>query len=194
MTRVSSLGICFVLMFSSLVASAEEFSQLSGRMDITYSEANPDYSPFSNGKGLGLTARIEYDESLLAYVRRSNASFRPSGPVGGIKVDLWQELGLGYQYQINDMWSFEGILSYQEVEQANETEGGHEIQLGTKFSPFHSLNFDLNLGKLDLQIDDWNLEFETRYTVFEQTYLVAKLRDYADWDFTYYEVGLGFYY
>lgn len=179
------------LIFSAADAQANDPSSISGRIDLSYSEANPDYSPFSNGKGLGVYGRIEYDEKLLALYRQSDASFQPSGPVSGEEIDLWRELGLGYQHSLSEKWTLEGILSYQEIEQGSNNESGHEIQIGVQFQPYQVVNFDLSLGRLDLQIDDWNLDFETRYTAFENVYITAKLRDYADWDFTYYEFGLG---
>ena len=40
-------------------------------------------------------------------------------------------------------------------------------------------------------IDDFTMTFEAQYQFHQRVYAVARLRDYADWDFTYYEVGLG---
>ena len=175
-------------LFLSIPALADDFG---GRLDVSYSEANPDYSPFPNGEGVSLYGRLSYQDSWFTYLRYSDAEFRPSGEVQGDEVDVWQEVGLGYKYTFNELWYLEGAVSYQGVEQGNNDENGHEIQLGVGLTPIDALAFELSIGQIDVQIDDWNLDFETRYYFLDGVYAVAKLRDYADWDFTYYEGGLG---
>lgn len=185
MKHVCSLGMALVLSFPVLA------DDLGGRADISYSEANPDYSPFPNGDGISLYARLDYRDTAFVYLRSTDAEFQPSGPVSGGNVKDWQEIGLGYHYGLSDQWSLEASASYQEIEQAGSDDNGHEFQLGVGFRPIEKLDLDLSLGALDLQINDWNLDFEARYHFVERFYIVTKLRDYADWDFTYYEAGLG---
>lgn len=173
---------------------ADETSHFSGRVDVSYTEANPDFSPFPNGEGVSVYGRIEYDETWLASYRQTNASFQPSGPVSGDDVDIWRELGVGFHHAFNETWAVEGLVSYQQIDQGSNDESGHELQLGVSLSPSRVVEFDLSVGQLDLQIDDWNLDFETRVNAYKDFYLTAKLRDYADWDFTYYELGMGIYF
>ena len=176
------------LIVASEMAVADEFG---GRVDINYSEANPDFSPFPNGEGISVYGRLSYDSAFL-FARHSNPEFRPSGDVSSAdEVESWNELGLGYALDVHDNWTIEAGASWQEVEQGDNDESGHEIYIGAGFQPWDSLSFDLSVGQIDVQIDDWNLDFETRYSFYENVYFVAKLRDYADWDFTYYEAGLG---
>lgn len=180
---IVSLLVCL-----SAATLAQDFS---GRADISYSEANPDYSPFPNGEGTSLFAKLFYLDQVFLTVRTTDSSFKPSGPVSGAEVEKWQEFGLGYRQRFNEFWALELSYLYQEIKQAGDYESGHENQIGVVYSPLDKLDLELSLGKLDLQIDDWNLDFEARYSVFENVYLTAKLRDYADWDFTFYEAGIG---
>lgn len=167
---------------------------LSYQVDLSYSIANPDYSPFPNGKGLGWYGRATLDQSVFVFTRGSNARFKPSGMVSGSEIELWLEAGLGYQYTVAERWRLEGNVSYQEVTRDNAREYGKGMQVGTHYQALKQLGFGLHLGKVDVQIDDWTLLFEADYQVAEKLYLVARLRDYADWDFTYYEAGAGLHF
>ena len=190
MTNLTVLTSVFAIgtAICSAFASAQE---LAYRADLAYSIANPDYSPYPNGEGLAWYGRVTLDQSVFVFTRGSNAQFKPSGMVSGAEIDRWLEAGLGYQHALSELWRLEGNVSYQEISQDNAKENGKGLQVGAHYQALEQLGLGLHLGKVDVQIDDWTLLFEADYQIAEHVYLVGRLRDYADWDFTYYEVGVG---
>jgi hypothetical protein len=180
-------GVCVSIFIPFTQAGDFEF-----RADLSYSEANPDYSAFDNGEGVTWYGRVTYAQSVFAFVRRSDASFQPSGMVSGAEIDHWLETGLGYHLPISEQWAMEAIVSHQKIEQVGgNKESGKGYQLGARYRPVESIGFGLDVGKVDVKIDDWTLAFEVDYQLSDHVYFVGRLRDYADWDFTYYEGGFG---
>lgn len=160
-------------------------------LDASYSVANPDYSPFSNGEGVSLHGQFVYNDALLLVARYNDASFRPSGPAAGGIVESWSELGLGYRWRWSPKWASELLVTAQRVENTQYSESGWQVQFGARFHALERLSFAAHFGYLDVLLDDFTMTFESKYQFHERVYAVARLRDYGDWDFTYYEVGLG---
>lgn len=160
-------------------------------LDASYSVANPDYSPFPNGEGVSIYGQLVYQDALLLLARYNDASFRPSGPAAGGIVESWSELGLGYRWRWSAAWASELLLTAQRVENTQYSESGWQVQLGARLQALEALSFAAHFGYLDVLLDDFTMTFEAKHQFHERVYAVARLRDYADWDFTYYEVGLG---
>ena len=163
-------------------------------LDMSYSEANPDYKPFPNGEGETLHGRLGW-KNWQGFVRYANAEFQPSGEVAGGTIKDWWAVGAAYRYELSSDWVVRAGVSIQELTRVingnEDTENGHEFAVGTLWQPLESLRFGLDVGVMDVVIDDWSLHFEARYQIQKPVYLVARLRDYADFDLTYYEAGLG---
>ncbi len=183
------------LLFLLVLVSFPSAAELSWRADVTYTEANPDFSAFSNGEGYSIYAEVLHEAGVFGALRHTDAEFQPSGPVSGGEVSTWQSVALGYRHDLDEHWLLEGRVSFQENERelsgGKDKESGHAIELGAGFKVFDPLSVRLNVGTLDLLIDDWTLRAELEYSFSENIYAIARLRDYADWDFTYYEAGLG---
>jgi len=189
--RVTRAFFALVLVVSSPCLLAEN----AYRIDVSYAEANPDFSAFSNGEGLSSYAEAAHDNGVFGALWHSDVSFRPSGMVSGGKIRYWQSFDVGYRHELNTRWNIEARINLQQNERktrrVTEKETGHGYELGAAFSVLDPLHVRLNVGKLDLLIDDWYLRSEVQMDFSDRIYAIARLRDYADWDFTYYEFGLG---
>ncbi len=189
------LVLCGVLVcVQGVYADAEEQPSWRAEIDVSYSEANPDYKPFSNGEGVALHA-VAFWHNWQVFGRLAEAEFQPSGEVAGGTMKDWWALGLGYERPITERWSVRGRSAFQGLTRKRSTtrssEQGYEFAVGAGFSPTQAWQFYLDVGVMDVLIDDWSLSFEGRYRMSERVYLVARLRDYADFDLTYYEGGIG---
>ncbi|WP_020407268.1 hypothetical protein [Hahella ganghwensis] len=180
--------LCLTLILVSCNVGAGE---LIYRLDASYSEANPDYSPFENGDGLSLYAEVKGREGIFAFARHTDVNFRPSGPVSGDIVEYWNELGLGFRHPVSEHFSVLGNMSWQSLKKGEERERGHGVQVGLRYQPFQPFGLELYVGRVDILIRDWILRAEAEYHLTQNIYLIARLRDYADWDVTYYEFGAG---
>ncbi|OZG75253.1 hypothetical protein BTA51_02390 [Hahella sp. CCB-MM4] len=187
MTRYRLL-YCLLLSIVGLQANATD---LQYRLDVSYSEANPDYSAFENGDGASIYGEILANDAIFAFIRRADVKFRPSGPVDGGSVEYWDELGAGFKHPISDSFFILGNMSLQYLKKKDKNERGHGVQVGARYQPFESFGVNLYAGRIDVVIKDWTLRAEMDYRLTQHTYLVARLRDYADWDVTYYEFGAG---
>jgi hypothetical protein len=181
----------FVVLCTILVAPLAAAENFQVDLDASYVVANPDYSPFESGEGASIQGLLVYRGSLLLVARYNDASFRPSGPVAGGMVESWSEIGLGYRAALSTAWDSELVVTSQHVDNTRGSESGFQVQVGARFKAREALSFALHVGYLDVLIDDWTLNLESKYRFHPHAYAVARLRDYADWDFTYYELGLG---
>jgi hypothetical protein len=160
-------------------------------LDASYSVANPDFSAFESGEGVSIYGQLVYADAWMLVARYNDAAFRPSGPVAGGVVETWSEAGLGYRVGWSERWSSEVIYTWQRVDNTRGSESGWQIQFGARLQALDTLSFALHLGYLDVLIDDWTLNLESKFQFHPSVYAIARLRDYADWDLTYYELGLG---
>jgi len=181
-----------ILLVLMLCASQSIYAfDLSGHVDVSYTEANPDFSPFSNGEGVTVYGRLTVEQLFFIYGRHGNAAFKPSGPVSGAEVEGWSEAGAGLRYPLSESWSIEGMLNRQRVSRSDQSHSGHGYKAGVAWQAMAPLGFRLYVGNVDILIEDTTLAFEVDYSILDNIYLIARLRDYADWDFTFYELGLG---
>jgi len=191
--RKQVLFLTFMVVFCpGIYVPLTHASEFDYRVDLSYSEANPDFSAFANGEGLTWYGRATYAQSVFAFVRLSNARFQPSGRVSGAEVEHWFESGLGYHFPLSGRWALEGNIAYQKIGENGDDNSGKSYQLGLRYRPFSAVGFGLDVGRIDVKIDDWTLVFEIDYQLTDHVYFIGRLRDYADWDFTYYEGGVGF--
>lgn len=160
-------------------------------LDVSYSVSNPDYFAFENGEGISIYGEASYDDSWMLVGRHNDAAFRPSGPVAGGIVESWSEIGLGYRIRWSAAWASELIISSQHVDNTRGSESGFLVQVGARFEALDTLSLALHVGYLDVLIEDWTINIESKYQLHRHIYAVARLRDYGDWDLTYYELGLG---
>lgn len=180
-----------VLLCAAIIAPQAGAQDLQVDLDASYAAANPDYSPFETGDGVAIYGQLVYDASFMVVARYNNASFRPSGPVAGGVVEAWAEIGLGYRWDWSAAWASELVVTSQHVDNTVGSESGVQVQVGVSFRALEPLSFALHVGYLDLLISDWTLNLESKYHFNERIYAVTRLRDYADWDLTYYGIGLG---
>lgn len=190
--RTASLLTLLLLVGISPSAHAED---IRVHADLTYTEANPDWKPYSNGEGFSVYGELWADLGVFGAYRYTDAELRTSGSVSGGIVNEWQSLDAGYRYGWNQDWQLEARLSYQQNERDLGTrtreESGLGYELGGAIELIDRLNLRLNLGKIDVEISDWVLRSELQFDFNDRLFAIARLRDYADWDFTYYEAGIG---
>ena len=194
MIKLGGWVVACVLASSAVWADESAHKQLHAELDVSYSEANPDYKPFTNGEGETLHARVMWQQ-WHGFVRYANAEFQPSGEVAGGTIKDWWAVGGAYEHRFSSQWSALVGASLQGLTRVTgaqeEDEDGYEVALGARWQMLDSLRLGVDVGVMDLVIDDWSLNAELRYEVSEPVYVVARLRDYADFDLTYYEAGLG---
>lgn len=188
----ASVLALFLLASMSPVVNAEE---IRVHADLTYTEANPDWKPYPNGEGFSAYGELWADVGLFGAFRYTDAELKASGSVSGGIVNYWQSLDAGYRYGWNQDWQFEARLNYQQNERDLGTmtrkESGMGYELGGALELIDQLTLRLNLGKINVEISDWVLRSELQFDFNERLFAIARLRDYADWDCTYYEAGIG---
>jgi len=163
--------------------------------DLTYTEANPDWKPFSNGDGYSVYAEAWHGIGAFGAFRYTDARLQPSGPVNGGFINYWQSIDVGYRYGRTRNYQLEARLSYQQNERelptTTQTQSGLGYEIGGSVKLLERLRLRLNLSTIDIEIKDWTLRSELQFDISDRLFLIARLRDYNDWDFTYYEAGIG---
>lgn len=187
-----ALIIFFSLVLFTPIAYTNNSNHYQYSAEVAYSIANPDFSPFDDGEGISLHADVFFNEHWYAYGRYTDVTFTPSSGAFQGDITEWLELGSGYRkhYFGGKLYS-EAVLSYLQNTLDGKNESGYAVHAGVGYKPFKSLEFRFQTARLDLVIKDWHLLFEIQYHFLNHAFASARLRDYADWDFTYYEFGLG---
>lgn len=190
--RTASLLTLFLLAGMSPSVHAED---IRVHADLTYTEANPDWKPYPNGEGFSVYGELWAELGVFGAYRYTDAELIPSGAVSGGTINDWQSLDAGYRYGWHQDWQLEARLSYQQNERDLGTrtrkESGLGYELGGAVELIDRLNLRLNIGTIDVEISDWVLRSELQFDFNDRLFAIARLRDYADWDFTYYEAGFG---
>lgn len=191
MRQLTCLLTACLLALSSNISFAG-FNPASNHIAIAYSMANPDYKPLDDGEGQTLSASWRLGEHLYSYGYYSNVEFIPGGPVhGASQLSHWGALGLGLQQAVTARTILSVSLTQQRIELDGERIHGDGIHLGLSQQLGNYSSITLQVGYIDVDFSDWQYIIEFNQQLTPAAFATARMRDYADWDFSAFELGLG---
>jgi hypothetical protein len=163
-------------------------------LETAFSLYNPDWEARENASGVSLSGSLP----LTRHVRVSaGINLLETDPVEGLTVrhvsgkpfENWRSIGLGIfgHGPSGTLWTADIYAAAVDIE--GDTENGGTIMLGVQKS-FDRLTAALGAGYLDLAIEDSIVEGTVAYEMTARWSAMARVRDYAEWDFTLYELGV----
>ena len=177
-----------ILLITFLICS--QHISAKNQLGLWYSGANPDYKPYPTEHGLAISLESQLDNKFFVRLKHDTTEFLGSGPeVGGEQFNSWTEVGVGYA--LND-W-LKGLytyVSYTSVDGESETIDGPGVHLGYQWQWNKQWSSRIQVGHLDTEIDDIQLEGQLNYQFADSFQLSIALQDHSDWDYTFYKVGV----
>jgi hypothetical protein len=159
-------------------------------VELAYHIANPDWTPFSDGEGSALLARLPLSRQTFVFAHHREASVQIGGFGRGQRLDHWSMAGVGRALPLGEgLWA-SVAASAQTARFAGRREDGWGVHLGLNYRITPRWSVGAEIGMIDLVIKDYPYVIETVLGVSEHLGLVARMRDYADWDYSGFELGL----
>ena len=158
--------------------------------ELAYHIANPDWTPFSEGEGYALLARLPVTRQSFLFAHHRDARVQIGGFGQSQWLDEWSMAGVGRALPLGEgLWA-SVAASAQTARFAGRREDGWGVHLGINYRITPRWSVAAEVGMIDLVIDDYPYVIETAFDLSEHLGLVARMRDYADWDYSGFELGL----
>ena len=112
----------------------------------------------------------------------------------GLPFGDWRELTVGHSLDLTPDTSWALEAAYQGVSVFDATESGYSIAsaLAHRFGP--RVSGSLRVGYLQLEEQDWRITGQLLVSTGERSAVVARIDDFAEFDFTWYELGVRFFF
>ena len=183
----------FIILFCAPVkeAVAGELPSISyDSIELNYSTVNADYSPFDDGYGYSLGGSKKIGDIFYLTGNYTHARARIGGDIRSQELSDWWAVGPFAAWAINPRFHLIGGVTVQGAVLDDRTETGYCLQAGFRALPLRHVEFNLFMGYLDVVIKDIQTIGEVYYHINETLAVGGRVRDYADWDYTCYDVGL----
>ncbi len=176
------LVVPLLLLSNSLLAQ--------NQMELLYTGANPDYKPFETTYGFSITGEYDFDNGLFLSGFYNETDFLASGPeVGNVNVESWLETGIGYAFD-HEWGQFYSLITFESITAEHHTYEGFGAHFGYRKDWSENWSTVLQFGYLDTEFHDFQLQAKVNYKISDNFAVTLGLRDYDDWDYTSYEVGI----
>ncbi len=188
--------IAVLAMLFAVDAAAQEGTR--DYVEVAYSLYNPDWERRENASGASLLASRRLGDRFRA---TASVNLLETGDTGldvvnarGLPFSNWHTVGLGVYGPLGSRFGYTVTGTYQGVDVDDNYESGAGIA-GGLYAVFGSvfgreLELGLEVGFIDVVISDTTLVGQVVYRLSGSTALTARIMDYADWDYTRYELGL----
>lgn len=187
----TSLAFCISLTLLGIVSTCHAETYL----ETAYSEVNPDWKPYANGEGIRILGKLELPHSFYLFGSYNTATLKTSGPLSAHgKAENWRIAGAGWAFPIASFISLHGGASYQGVRTGSGYHDGMAVHAGFHLTPMKWAFLELDVGYLDLLVDDISLEATLGVRPTEKLAITVRIHDHSEWDFTAYEAGLRLYF
>ena len=190
----SVVAVAFALLASLHGAMAAARDGARDYVEVAYSLYNPDWERRENASGASLLASkalgaqfrlvaginlLETDDTGLDVVSARGLPFRN-----------WHTVGAAYGGDLGSQFGFTVTAAYEGVEVDGNYKSGASLSAGLTTLVFRNLELGVAVGWLDLVISDTTLVGHGTWRLTDRTHLTARIMDYAEWDYTRYEIGL----
>ncbi len=167
----------------------------TGWFEIAGSYYNPDWEFRESESGIRLTAHYRRGHWYGGASYNTIDTKRVDEPVvrlRGLPFGDWRELTVGRSFGLTPDSSLRLEAAYQGITVFDSTESGYLLAtaLTHRFGPRFSGS--LRLGYLRLEERDWRVTGELVVATGERSAVVARIDDFAEFDFTWYELGVRF--
>lgn len=189
MSRAILLTSTLTLLWAAPALSAD---QNPSWVEVSGSVYDPDWELRTREYGLRLAAQLGLGNWYLAGAYNTIATSRVDEPVvrvRGLPFRNWREAELGYRHTLAPTTSASVAVAYAGLELFDEIRSGYWIG-ATLVQRFGARTAgSLRLAYMELDERDWRLTGELVIDATTRLALVLRLDDFAEYDFTWYEVG-----
>ncbi|MGQ0701357.1 MAG: hypothetical protein ACT4PZ_24330 [Panacagrimonas sp.] len=164
--------------------------------ELLYANVNIDFKPFPDEYGVHIFGSVDVHPRVTIFGGSNFTEFQPSGPVLGRyrSADDWTTVGAEFALWKNASAALVAGGAYQSVKLDEDREGGSSFHLGGRWRPHDRVRLGLNVGYLDLVVDDITLIASAAFALTRRLAWSFRVEDHSDWDFTTYETGLRWYF
>ncbi len=157
-------------------------------LEVTYYRPNPDYQ-FDDDSSVGVNGSLSV-QRMFGFAHYSDAEIRVGGDGGGRMLGQWRELGLGAYLPLTERLHLVAAVSAQQADIDGDAEQGWRLHAGARGALGNRWWWSLEAGYLDLELSDHPLNAELGFRPHDRLGVLFRIRDYAEWDFTAYELGV----
>ncbi len=162
------------------------------RAELAFTRANPDFRSLNDETGESLLLSLAGKSGWILNAYYNNTEFVPGGPRTGYRLQSHSlAVGGGYRWGLTQQLFLHAGLAYEERGLGGRDEAGAGIFSGIRYRPRRQFELALEAKYLDIGFSDWELLAEVFYYPRLNWFASLRLRDYAEADFTMYELGLG---
>lgn len=189
----------FLTMFccpeSGVFAAEVETSRIDyDTFEIDYATGNSDWKQYRHGGGYSLILNKDLIWNTFLMAAYTREEFRIGGPIQGRELSDWIAVGPAWRWEVHPRFHLVTAATWQRAVLDDENEDGYGLHVGFRSRPFDRLEINFLIGYLDLVIEDVQAIGEVYLQLLPWLDLGARVRDYADWDYTSYEGGLRFHF
>ncbi len=193
-------SIRHIALVSLLVAlPAQATGQDQSWVEISGSYYNPDWEFRESETGLRFAGHYQRGPWYVGATYNTIDTDRVDIPgvvrLRGLPFGDWRELTIGHSFTAaTSSLSLRVEAAYQGITVFDSTESGYSFgaALQHRFNPLVSGSLRLNYQQLEEQ--DWRVTGQLLFTTGERSAVVARIDDFAEFDFTWYELGIRFFF
>lgn len=176
-----------ILLFFTTPLAAETW------VELNFSYYNPDWEFRESESGMRLSAGAYRGKWGLLATYNFIATAPVDEPVERLRAfpfKNWRELHLTRELVALPRTVIRADISYQGLEVFGSTRNGHALGLSLSQQLNDRISAGFALNRLRLEERDWRITGELAYSFNDSMSLVTRIDDFAEYDFTWYELGL----
>lgn len=193
-SRNAAAALMLVLAGTLPLTNAAAQDSAHDYVEVAYSLYNPDWERRENASGVSLLGSKSLGNRFHAMASINLLETDDTGldvtSARGLPFKNWHVVGAGLHGVLGSRFGYSITASYQGVDVEDNYENGAGISAGLSAVVFGNVELGVEVGWLDLVISDATLVGHAAYRLNGSTMLTARVMDYADWDYTRYEIGL----
>lgn len=193
MHRMLRISLVLAALMACSFAPPGHAEKMSGWLELSASVYDPDWEFREREQGLRLAAQVGFGDWFLAGGYNTIATSAVDLPVvrvRGLPFRNWHELVVGYQHPLSATTSVTVAAAYTGLELFDEVHSGYWSGATVTQRVGSRVEASLRVAYMELDEQDWRLTGQLLIDTSERTALVLRLDDFAEYDFTWYEIGV----